>query len=271
MERILVALDGADYNRNAVDFAFFLARLTNSQVTGMFLEDIVEHGKPVPEHSGKPVSFISHADRPTPIETNVSLFSESCERSLVRYAVQRDHGHPSKQIVLESRYADIIVVDAQTSFHRHFEGVPTDFVREIMKESECPVIVAPESFDGIDEIVFAFNGSKSSMFAIKQFTYLFPELRDKKVFVMQIEEAGSGSLTEYGNFNDWLNGHYGQVEFVRLKGDAEAELFAQLIRKKNAFIVMGAYGRSALSRFFSHSHADLLIKAITQAIFITHY
>jgi len=33
---------------------------------------------------------------------------------------------------------------------------------------------------------------------------------------------------------------------------------------------MGAYGRNALSQFLKHSRAELLIKNLTQPIFITH-
>jgi nucleotide-binding universal stress UspA family protein len=33
---------------------------------------------------------------------------------------------------------------------------------------------------------------------------------------------------------------------------------------------MGAYGRTSVSRFFSHSHADILLKTISQPLFISH-
>ena len=33
---------------------------------------------------------------------------------------------------------------------------------------------------------------------------------------------------------------------------------------------MGAYGRNDLSQFFKISHADILIKTVTQPIFIAH-
>ncbi len=43
-----------------------------------------------------------------------------------------------------------------------------------VRKHDSTMDVAPESFDEIDEIIFACDGSKSAVHAIKQFTYLFP-------------------------------------------------------------------------------------------------
>ena len=61
------------------------------------------------------------------------------------------------------------------------------------------------------------------------------------------------------------------MEFVILKGDASDELFAYLIGKEDAIVVMGAYGRDMISRFIRPSHARLIVKTINLPIFISHY
>jgi hypothetical protein len=58
--------------------------------------------------------------------------------------------------------------------------------------------------------------------------------------------------------------------FEALKGETGTKLFDFLFKRKNMFLVMGAYGRNALSQFFKRSHADLLIKTVSQPIFIAH-
>jgi hypothetical protein len=279
MEKILLAIDGINPSANALDFACYLGCLSNSKVTGAFLENFIADEKPVLEQT-KGISYINweidktseeYKRKIEKIEKNIALFKEGCEKRGVRYSIHKDSGMPTKEVIAESRYADVLVLDAETSFSKKFEGVPTEFVKDILKDSECPVIVAPESFDGIDEIVLTYNGSKSSVYAIKQFCYLFPKLKDKKVTVIEIDEEGLCSAEEKEKFKEWLNGHYASIKLDVLKGETEAELFAYLLRKKNVFIVMGAYGRSAISQFFRHSRADLLIKTITQAIFIAHF
>jgi regulator of extracellular matrix RemA (YlzA/DUF370 family) len=43
-----------------------------------------------------------------------------------------------------------------------------------------------------------------------------------------------------------------------------------MARKKNTFLVMGAYGRSGFSMLLRQSHADSLIHLLKSPIFIAH-
>lgn len=278
MEKIVLAVNGVNNNPIALDFACYLGRLTHSKIKGAFLENLIANESPVLQemHGISYMNWVvdktseEYEKKMAVIEKNISLFKDACEKRSVRYSIHRGGGHPAKEIIRESRYADVLVVDAETSFNKRFEGVPTEFVKDVLNDTECPVIIAPESFDGINEIVFTYNGSKSSMFAIKQFCYLFPQLEDKKVTVIEVDEDGQCTADEKEKFREWINTHYSSVGFEVLRGDTESELFAYLLRKENVFIVMGAYGRSTVSQFFKHSRADLLIKTITQALFISH-
>lgn len=279
MEKILLAINAENPNPHALDFACYLANLTKSMLTGVFLENLIVDEVFVLQenYSGKEFNWEidrnseSYREKRKMIQKNIELFRSACEKRSVRYNLHGDCGDPAGDIVRESRFADVIVLDAETTFNKTFEGVPTHFVKSVLKDTECPVIIAPESFDSIDEIIFTYNGGKSSMFAIKQFCHLFPELDDKKITVLQIEEESNSIDDEKEKFREWISGHYSSIGFETVKGDAETELFAHLLKKQNVFIVMGAYGRSALSQFFKHSRADLLIKTVTQAIFIAHY
>jgi hypothetical protein len=46
MKKILLAIDAINLNINSLDFACFLARLTKSKITGVFLENRVSEEKP---------------------------------------------------------------------------------------------------------------------------------------------------------------------------------------------------------------------------------
>lgn len=279
MEKILLVIDGLNLDMPALDFACFLGRLTNSTITGVFLENLVDEEKPVLKamYGGPVVAWEIDKDSPQlieknqHIEKNITLFKQACENRSVRYAIHRDSGDPAREIINESRYADVIVLDAATSFNKRFEGTPTDFVKDVLKETECPVIVAPESFDGIDEIIFTYTSDKSSAFAIKQFSYIFPQLEDKRIILLQVNEKGEWEDKDKHDVREWLQNRYSSIGFIALKGDADDSLFDYLFKRKNVFIVMGAYGRNSVSRFFRRSHADRLIKTITQPIFISHY
>ena len=279
MEKILLAIDAVNLNMPALDFACYIGRLTNSKITAVFLENLVADEKPVLKKAYGTryldweidESSTQYQDKRQLIERNISLFKEACVNRSVRCNIHRDSGTPAHEIINESRYADLIIVDASTSFNKRYDGMPTEFVKDLLKETECPVIIAPESFDGIDEIIFTYDSSKSAAFAIKQFTYLFPEFDDRKAIVLKVNKEGIWADHDKYNLKEWLQNHYSAIAFEVLKGNAEDKLFDYIFKRKNVFIVMGAYGRNALSKFFNPSHADLLIKTITQPIFISHY
>src|SRR6202041_341215 len=108
-----------------------------------------------------------------PVLQRVHQFLEACLFREVPARVHRDRGVPVSDILLESRFSDLIVVDPETSFRNMEKAFPGRFIRDVLLAAECPILVSPYSFDSLDEVVFAYNGTSSSVFAIKQFTYLF--------------------------------------------------------------------------------------------------
>jgi hypothetical protein len=203
-------------------------------------------------------------------EESIRLFREACICRETVSRVHRDRGIPISEMLQESRYADLIVVDPETSFSQRAVAVPARFVLDMLLDAECPVVLTPASCGQVDEIVFAYNNTSASVFAIKQFTYLFPEYRDKKILVVNVRYDGKEAIEEAFKMKEWLGEHYDSVEFHLLKGQSTDELFGYLLGKKHAFVVMGAYGRGLLSRFFRPSHARLLVRTLNLPIFIAH-
>lgn len=279
MTNILLAVDAMNIDMSALDFACYLAKLHRSKLTAMFLENMVANEKPVVKKIQGARVLDWDIDEGSPevkekmevIKTNVTNFESACQNRGVNVVIHYADGVPVDEVVDESRYADLLIIDAATSFRKKFEGTPTDFVKDVLKSSECPVIIAPESFESVNEIIFTYDGSASSVFAMKQFTYLFPQLDDKKVTVLHVDEDKQWTEAEKKHLGVWLQNHYSSIGFDTKSGDATYEMLAYLFLRRNVFIVMGAYGRNALSRYFKHSHADILIRTITQPIFIAHH
>jgi len=279
MEKILLALDAQQINKETMDFACYLARVTNSQLTGVFLEDVLSEDtdafrtfRQVAEMQGATgTAEVSPASRSAITESNIKVFRRTCEARGTVAHIHRDRGIPLDEVVVESRFADLLIVDAETSFAKKRGSVPARFVKDVLQDAECPVILAPCSCHPIDEIIFAYNGSASSVYAIKQFTYLFPEWRQKTATIVDVREKGDNAIEHQYKMKEWLRSHYAQVELKVLAGDPSDQLFGYLIEKKNAIVVMGAYGRSMLSNFFRRSHAHLIVKTVNLPIFITHH
>ncbi|HVM89617.1 MAG TPA: universal stress protein [Puia sp.] len=272
MRKILLTIDALNINAATIDFACYIARLTRSKLTGVFLENIlyeeVEDNAYVSAGSTKGLSY---NQRQAIAEQNILFFKEACEKRSVQASIHRDRGFPINEIVEESRFADLLIIEPSVSFKKKLEGSPSGFVKSVLAEAECPVIIAPESFDGVHDIVFAYDGSKSAVFAMKQFTYLFPELSDKKVTLLEVDKHSEFTVREKPKIIEWLKSHYADMHIEMLTGTVEEELFKHLIEKKDLIVVMGAFGRNAVSTFFKESRATLIMRATNLPIFITHH
>ena len=165
MEKILLAIDAVHPDVGGLEFACYLAKLTKSRVSGVFMENLVADQKPVFRNMYEGSYLNWEIDKDSPeyiskmalIEKNINLFKEKCIKEEARHEVLRNQGVPAKELIAESRFADLIVLDTETSFKDRPEEGPTAFVNEVLHDAECPVVIAPESFEGIDEIVFAYN------------------------------------------------------------------------------------------------------------------
>lgn len=261
MEKILLAMDAINLNTNSIDFACFIAKLTHSRLTGVFLEGLMDD---------RPLVPASGFDQATVIDKNIRRFRESCICRDTLSLVHRDRGIPLPEIVAESRFADFIIVDPETAFNRKDAIVPGHFVKDVLRSAECPILISPYSFDSIDEVILTYDGTASSVFSIKQFAHLFPSLCKLKTTVVSVRADFSLFIEEQFKMKEWLGAHYPDLHFEILNGQAGDELFGYLIEKKNAIVVMGAYGRGMVSSFFRPSRADLLVKTINLPIFIAH-
>ncbi|MCY7410480.1 MAG: universal stress protein, partial [Chitinophagales bacterium] len=180
-----------------------------------------------------------------------------------------DKGVPANELVRESIFSDIIILGYQT----FFSGVAGEgsILKDVLTDAECPVLIVPNEYKPIETLLLAFDGKPSSAFAIKQFTLLFPELVLKaNASMIHISNTKENSIEDGELMKEYLTVHYPKINFETLSGQADEVILNFAEVQKNPLIVMGAYGRSGVSRFFSKSAAGKLLKEKSLPIFVAH-
>lgn len=278
MKRILFLTDALKINGRSVDFAAFICKLNSSSLTGMFLQyeahnqrtaaairdEIACNGIAVNEE--RPLHELEQECR----QYTTRRFGTICENLGVRSEVIEIENRQAENILQECRYADLLLIDPGLAMGESAMVLPASFPHTILSQSECPVMMIPERFDSMDGIIFAYDGSPSSVFAIKQFASLFPGLADRTVFVVTARDGNRVSANEMQKMRTWMNTHFSDVTFHDIQGDSRIGLLEYVLGKDNIIMVMGAYGRSGWSAFLSASHAEPLVKYISKALFISH-
>lgn len=281
MEKILILTDALNYRPEILDFAAYIAKLGKSKLVGVFIESQDLDTIPtVKTFGGTPYveEIIMDSDerkkRFDLVNKNIAAFKGGCAQREVTADAHHDIGDPLEKVIDESRYADLVIVDSSLSLDND-DSVPSKFVMDVLAKAECPVLIAPELFEQVDEIVLAYDGSASSVFAIKQLYYQLPKLADKRLVILHINKEKIDKWDkQHDYFREWLNMHFGNVSFLELTGDARDILFEYFMSRReqvNQMLVTGAFGRSFLSRFIKPGAADLVLKAIDIPIFVSHH
>ena len=278
MKKILLAIDGLKINLKTLDFACHIGSLIKSNLTAVFLENLVAENKLLVKEGYDATYLNWGVDEGTPahqakmdlIQKNIKIFKDYCANRKIPYDVLCEEGTPAMEIIRESRFADLLIADAEICFDEKYKGGPTGFEREILKAAECPVIIAPERFNRIDEIIFCYDGGRSAIYSMKQFDYIFPELRQTKTILIEVTKANKAYVTQIEKVKEWLCQRYDHINVEILHGKTKNELFQYLLQRDNAIFVMGAYGRSSLSRLFKRTAAEKVLRTTNLPVFITH-
>lgn len=276
MERLLFAVDNDPVDEDAVGFACHLARLTQSRLTGVFLNEPVTEPEVVIESQSAPgivtsvtiAGFDKESEQAAQHEENIAIFRDWAGKSGISFNIYLDKGVPAAELGYETLFADLLLMSADT-FSKGDEPIPSAFVKQMVHDSACPVILTPESFERIDNIVFCYDGGRASLFAIKQFAYLFPQLRSQRVKVISLA-AEPPQPAEQARVTRWLGYHFSDVEWIAQGAEAAEALFHYLLKKKDDFVVMGSYGHGLLTSFFEPDYDTCTLRTTSLPIFIAH-
>lgn len=269
MKRILYVHEALKYNTDNTEFIDFIYGLTGCSISAFFFENMETDQKIWMQQSARQgelnVTTTAIVRQREICEENIRRFKTACHVRDIPYSIYRSSTRQLDHIVEESRYADLLLLDVGS----YDETAPEKFSKELLCTVECPVIIMPLHFEGVEELVFTYDGQESSSYAIKQFTYLFPLLENYKTVVVCIN-PDMISEVEWNKFRQWMDGAYTRIEFLYAEGNVAEELLYILRKRDHPLIVMGAYGSGGFADLLHPSHADPVIQLTSHALFLAH-
>lgn len=269
MKKILVVFDGYNFSPAALDFVQSLSQEGAFLLTGVFLSSIdykVLLGYPFASPS-----YITAVEYDNELYVNnVAYFKNFCEQNGIEYRIHDDLGGEAlNTLKMETRFADALILGSETFFKDVELNTPGEYLKEILHDAECPVLLLPENCPFPERIVLSYDGSRQSMYALKQFAYVFPELCKKETLLVY----GSTEDDELPNIDlleEFAGRHYSNLTLLKLDLDPKVYFDTWLVNNKKALVVSGAYGRSGASMFFKHSFMNDMIKEHQLPLVIAH-
>lgn len=279
MKKIIAAFDGLKYSTSTRDYAINLAKQNNTHLVGIFLDDsiytsykiydLIEEKGGVSEEKMKKLEEKDRAKRSAAAED----FEASCKKAGIQYNVHHDKKIAIRELKHESIYADLLIIDAKETLTHYTEKLPTRFIRDLLSDAQCPVLIVPQKYKPITKILLLYDGAPSSVFAVKMFSYTLPLLKDFETVIISVNPVNATlHLPDNALMKEFMKRHYPTAKYIIKKGWAEEEIVKYLKEnQENTLVVLGAYQRGAVSRWFKESMADILMKEVKQPLFIAHH
>lgn len=249
MKQVLFVGSGSNFPQGAFNFLRSLQHEEPVSTTGLF--------------------FSQEGDEDT--AAGKRTFSDRCEQHHILHSIHDNDGPWNKTaFAKETRFSDLVLLSSQLFCNGLQERQPNTFLREALHYAECPVLVVPEDFSPSNHLFIAYDGTRESIFAIKQFSYLFPHLTDLPTEVVYVNEETSNGIPELEHLRRYSRRHFSCMGFSKLHFKA-AEYFATWIgERQHVMLISGSYGRSPFSYATTPSFAEEVLRDHRLPVFVAH-
>jgi nucleotide-binding universal stress UspA family protein len=277
MKKIIAAFDGLKLSTGTMDYAIHIAKSYNAHLVGIFLDDYTYSGYGYGELLARAeekniMQLLDEADR-LKRKAAADRFTTQCREAAINFSVHHDRKIAMKELLHESIYADLLIIDRKESFGNGEELQPTGFIHDLLADVHCPVLLVPGKFIPPVKNIILYDGSPSSVYAIKAFDYVMQPFKHLETEVVSVKATASSlHVPDNTLMKEFMKRHFPKAVFTVLKGSAEETIVTFLLQQKEeVMVILGAYQRNRVSRWFKPSMADMLVQQTKLPLFVAHY
>ena len=274
MKKILLAFDGCNFSEGAFEFVRRLNEIQPVLVTGVFVPQVaysnVTSYSPAAAFAGAYVPLVDDDDTEV-VEENIHRFETLCRKNGMQYRIHKDFvDFALPELKKESRFADVLIISGELFYKRFIELDHYDYLRDLLHVSECPVLVLPEKYQFPVNNILAYDGSEESVYALKQFAYIFPELTLNKTLLVYAQDNDERDFPSKEYIVELATQHYKKLIFYKLDMHPRKYFSTWIKNEKGPLLISGSFGRSAFSQVFKKSFVADIIRDHKVPVFIAH-
>jgi nucleotide-binding universal stress UspA family protein len=273
MKKILVVFDGKHFPRALLDFALDMNSKEPILLTGLFLPSVdysqvmnyLYFGTALPA-----LYLDEYEEDVVSVKTNVALFEAFCNEHNIRHKVHKSvQKDLMEDLSNETRYADLLVVSSADFYDNLGEMIQDEYLDDTLHKAECPVLLLPDTYIDPRNLILTYDGSTSSMHAIRQFIYLFPYWTDLDTMILYVNDS-KDEIPSYPLIKEYTAQHFNKLAYYKLDINPKKYFSTWTENQHDAVIVSGAYGRSPISELFHKHFLKDVIKEHKVPLFIAH-
>lgn len=271
MKKIIIPFNGGEFSESAFSFAVTLNNTKPILLTGIFLSpvDFSRFFLSAPAAPNDTIQLEKNLEVKK-IKKNIDVFVSLCQKNNIECRIHEDlYDFALPELTKESRFADLLIMGSEMFFTNMSANDYNIFLKDTLQHTECPVMVVPEHFCFPLQNILAYDASTASVFAIKQFAYLFPDLCDNKTILVYAAEEEEDIPAEV-NIEELAASHFSNLAITVLDAEQVENLTDWVLKHERPLLICGSFGRSGFSSQFTKSFVVNIIDAHRIPVFIAH-
>ena len=278
MKKFLAVFDIYRMSQSTLKYAIQVTKSAGGHLVGVMLDESVFYGHDRAEEVAQNKEVEKALKELTKDETkkreeSTEEFQQKCKEAGIPFSVHNNVHMTLRELKSESMYADMMIISQHETFTSLREKPPTNFIKDLLGDVQCPVLVVPRLYKPVENFVLLYDGAPAALYAIKMFSYVLgnPQNLPIKVFMVKEKKKAEFFMPDNKKIREFTKGHFPKATFAVASGNAEQEISGYLgSLPKNQLVVLGAYQRSEISRWFKISMADILMRELEIPLFIAH-
>ncbi len=277
VKTILIPTDGSEYGRTAIDFGVHIAKKLEAQLIGLHVVDIGLMRGPVFSDISGSIGLPPYQDFLPVIEagldgraeTVLNAFRERCEAEGLHPETIKAVGVIDETIIEEGKKTDwILLAQRGENFHLAKGGILGSTAELVVRNSGKPVLVTPKTYQDIESMALAYDGSPPAHNALK----LAVNLSEKAVWPLTIicitdNQTVADQLHE--KIETYLEPFQIDCETIIIRGKDSREILKFIQEGSVELLVMGAYGHNRLRQLFIGSTTSDVIRKSEIPVLLT--
>lgn len=276
MKKILIAFDGTNFSKGAFEFVRRLNEIEPVLVTGVFMPQVDyanlwSYASAAGAGTGAVFIPLLEQEDTDMVAANIEHFEVECQKNNIRYRVHKDFfDFALPELKKETRFADVLVIGGELFYKDAVESNQFEHLKDALHETECPVLIVPEAYNFPENNILAYDGGSESVYAIKQFAYIFPGMAKNNTLLVYADDEKDKDLPSKDYIMELATQHYSDLTFYKLEIDPKKYFSEWINEREGAILVTGSFGRSVLSQLFKKSFVTDVIKEHRLPVFIAH-
>jgi hypothetical protein len=271
MKKVLIIFGGEQFSDGAFEFARGMNELEPILLSGVFVPHVTY------------INLITYAPYPwgeqdsSPGKTGDRIGKSKTLKSLKKRCRENgiafrshfditDFGLPELEI--QTRFSDLMIISSEKFYQDIVGEDPEDYLRDVLRTAECPVVIVPEHYEFPLRNVFAYDGSTASLFAARQFMYLFPKLCWHHPSTIVYAKEDPDEIPLESGIRELAEVHLPSHDFLKLDMDQKRHFSDWIGGQKRSILVGGFTGRPKIGKLFGKNALNEVIAEHSLPVFM---